>query len=244
MSSSNIISGRRAVFEALSAEKPVEKLIIRIGTKGEIIGKIIAAAKTADIRIDMFPPETFDRKFDPKASGGVVLFTEEVASVTIDDVLSHAEDIHESPFIVVLDGIEDPHNLGAIARSAEGAGCHGLVTSTRRSAPLSSAAVKVSSGALMHLPVAKVTNITETLKYLKKQGVWIFGADMKGEDYREVDYPHEIALVIGAEGRGLSKLTRGVCDKLISIPLKGKVESLNASVSAGILLFHVAGKRE
>ena len=232
------------MIEAIESKTPVEKLIVRTGIKGGIVGKIIEAAKSAKIRIDRMPPETFDRKFNLSETGGVVLFTEEVTSVSIDDILEHAEDKMESPFVVVLDGIEDPHNLGAIARSAEGAGCHGLVTSTRRSAPLSAAAMKVSAGALMHIPVAKVTNITETLKYLKKQGIWIFGADMKGEDYRNVDYPNEIALVIGAEGQGLSKLAKSVCDKLISIPLKGKVESLNASVSAGILLFRAASGRK
>lgn len=246
MPESNLISGRRPVLEALNSEIPVDRLTIRLGAKGDIIGAIISAAKSRSLRIDRLTPEIFDRKFNPKTTGGVVAFTAEVQTVELNDLLSRAESLLESPFLVILDGIEDPHNLGAIARSAEGAGCQGMIIPQRRSAPLSPAALKSSAGALMHLPIARVNNISEAINFLRREGVWIFGADMKGEDYREVEYPPEAALIIGAEGQGLSRLVKSACDKLISVPLRGKVDSLNASVTAGILLFHIAdnkGKR-
>ena len=243
MTTEKKISGRREVLEALKSGIPVERVVIRLGSRGEIIGRIIAEVKARKIRLDRLPLELFDRQFRSGDSGGVAAFVGEVGTVEMEDFLQKAEERLESPFIVLLDGIEDPHNLGAIARSAEGAGCHGLVIPQRRIAPLSEAAVKASSGALLHLPVARVSNISEAIRYLKKEKIWIFGADMKGENYREVEYPAALALIIGAEGRGLSKNVRGLCDRLISIPLRGKIESLNASVSAGIILFEIASHR-
>jgi 23S rRNA (guanosine2251-2'-O)-methyltransferase len=170
----------------------------------------------------------------------VVALFSAVETVELEELLNNAEKQNRPPFLVILDGIEDPQNLGAIARSAEGAGCLGMVLPRRRSAPLNSAAVKTSAGALLHLPVAKVVNIATAIDILKKAEVWIYGADMTGEDYCSVKYPSALALIIGAEGKGISHLVKSKCDKLISIPLKGKVQSLNASVAAGILLFHIA----
>jgi 23S rRNA (guanosine2251-2'-O)-methyltransferase len=230
-------------MEALSAGLPLERVILRSGSKGEIIGSIISAAKSQNIRLDRLPPETFDRKFKHKSSAGVVAFISEIQTCDLQDLLAQAESKLESPFFVILDGIEDPHNLGAIARSVEAAGCQGLIISKHRSAPLSPSAIKASAGALLHLPVAKVTNLVESINFLRKEGVWVYGADMAGEDYLEVQFNPAIALVIGAEGRGLSRLVKNSCAKLVSIPLKGRIGSLNASVSAGILLFHIASKR-
>jgi len=238
-----LIYGRRPVVEALNSEAAVERVILRIGAGGKIIGTIISAAKARGVRIDRLPADVFDRKFDFKASGGVIAMVSAVKAVGLEDILNRAKKVGQPPFLILLDGIEDPQNMGAIARSAEGAGCDGMVVSRRRVAPLNAAAVKASAGALLNLPVAKVANIAAAVDTLKKKGVWIFGADMDGEDYLKVDYPQSLALVIGAEGRGISRLVTSKCDRLISIPMKGKVESLNASVSAGILLFHIASMR-
>ncbi|NQS97910.1 MAG: 23S rRNA (guanosine(2251)-2'-O)-methyltransferase RlmB [candidate division Zixibacteria bacterium] len=243
MTNDELIYGRRPVVEALNSEAAVERVILRIGAGGKIIGTIISAAKARGVRIDRLPADVFDRKFDFKASGGVIAMVSAVKAVGLEDILNRAKKVGQPPFLILLDGIEDPQNMGAIARSAEGAGCDGMVVSRRRVAPLNAAAVKASAGALLNLPVAKVANIAAAVDTLKKKGVWIFGADMDGEDYLKVDYPQSLALVIGAEGRGISRLVTSKCDRLISIPMKGKVESLNASVSAGILLFHIASMR-
>ena len=243
MTNDEIIYGRRPVVEALNSDAAVERVILRIGAGGKIIGTIISAAKTRGVRIDRLPADVFDRKFDYKASGGVIAMVSAVKAVELEDILNRAKKLGQPPFLILLDGIEDPQNMGAIARSAEGAGCQGMVISRRRSAPLNAAAVKASAGALLNLPAARVTNIAAAVDTLKKKGVWIYGADMNREDYRKVDYPQSLALVIGAEGRGISRLVKSKCDRLISIPMKGKVESLNASVSAGILLFHIASFR-
>ena len=243
MTNDELIYGRRPVVEALNSEAAVERVILRIGSGGKIIGTIISTAKARGVRIDRLPADVFDRKFDYKASGGVAAMVSIIKAVELEDILNRAKKLGQPPFLILLDGIEDPQNMGAVARSAEGAGCDGMVISRRRSAPLNAAAVKASAGALLNLPVAKVTNVTAAVDTLKKEGVWIYGADMDGEDYRKVDYPESLALVIGAEGRGISRLVKSKCDRLISIPMKGKVESLNASVSAGILLFHIASMR-
>lgn len=245
MENDDIIYGRRPVIEALKSGKPVDRVILRVGSGGESMKEILDLARSRGCRVDRLPPDLFDRKLGrKKAAGGVALIMAAVKTVFLEDFTAIFEKSGKSPFIVILEGIEDPHNLGAIARSAEGAGCSGMIVARRRAAPLSSTAMKSSAGALVHLPVVKATNISSTIEYLKKMSVWIYGADMEGVDYRKVDYPRNIALVIGGEGKGISRLVKQKCDQLISIPLRGKVESLNASVSAGILLFHIASSRE
>lgn len=161
----------------------------------------------------------------------------------LDELLDKIKQSGKPPFLVILDGVEDPHNLGAIARSAEAAGCNGMILPQRNSAPLSQTAVKASAGALPRLPVAKVGNLNAVIKQLKKAGMWIYGADMQGKDFRTVDYAPDCALIIGGEGGGLSRLVKENCDEIVSIPMYGKIASLNASVSAGIILFEIAGKR-
>lgn len=230
-------------MEALQSNMSVERIVLRLNLQGKIIGDIIKLAKSQNVRIDRMTETVFDRKFMGMNSGGVIAYTASIAAVEVEDIIQQIESRNENPFLVILDGIEDPHNLGAIARSAEGAGCHGVIIPKRRSAPLSETALKVSAGALAHIPVAKAGNLAQTLEYLKKQDIWIFGADMEGVNFSEVDYPEKLALVIGAEGEGLSRLIKDKCDVLLKIPLHGKTASLNASVAAGILLFHIAGKR-
>ena len=242
--SEQIIGGRRPVLEALKSDIIVERLILRLNTRGKTIGEIVELAKGKDLRIDRLPQAVFDRKFARENNGGVVACISPVRTVGLDDIIQRAKKLRQPPFIVMLDGVEDPHNLGAIARSAEGAGCHGMALPRRRISPLSDAAVKASAGALLHLPVARVPNLAQAMDYLAKKGVWIFGADMQGEDYRKVDYPDSLALVVGGEGAGLSRLVKSKCSRLLKIPLAGNVKSLNASVAAGILLFHIAGGRK
>ena len=168
---------------------------------------------------------------------GMLAFASAYQYSTVEEMLSLAETRGEKPFLVLLDGITDPHNLGAIIRTAECAGAHGVIVQERRAVGLTPAAVKASAGAVEHLPVARVTNITSTIEMLKAHNVWIYAADMGGEDYAAVDFSGAVALVIGAEGEGVGRRVLESCDKTVSIPLRGKLDSLNASVAAGILLY-------
>jgi 23S rRNA (guanosine2251-2'-O)-methyltransferase len=240
VTNNEFIYGRRPAFEALNSDTPLEKIILRFPAGGRIIGEIIDSAKKRGIRIDRLPANVFDKKYDAKVSGGVVVFLSAVKTLDLDELLKRIEDRKETPFLVILDGIEDPHNLGAIARSAEGAGCNGLIVSKHCSAPLNAVAVKTSAGTLLHLPVVKTVNLTSAIGVLKKAGIWIYGADISGKDFRTIQYSSPFALIIGAEDKGISRLVKSKCDDLISIPMKGKTSSLNASVSAGILLFHIS----
>ena len=238
-----IIYGRQPVLEAFSSNITVERVVVRIGASGRVIKDIYNAAKSKSVRIDRLPPQIFDRKFDFKASGGVAAVISLVRSVELEELLQSIRKTTDHPFLIILDGIEDPHNLGAIARSAEAAGCNGIIIPRRRSAPLNEVAIKASAGTLLNIPVAKAANLASVVDRLKKEGLWIYGADMSGEDYRKLEYAESLALIVGSEGYGISKLVRSKCDQLVSIPMKGKVNSLNASVSAGILLFHVTSSR-
>lgn len=236
----NLIYGKHPVLETIKSGSSIDRVILRQGTGGPIIGEIITAAKEKGIRIDRLPPEVFDKKFAMKAGGGAAVYISEVKTIEFEELLEISLNSEETPLLVILDGIEDPHNIGAIARSVEGAGGSGIIIPQRRIAPLSMTAVKASAGALLHIPVCRTTNLNVAIKDLKSAGFWIYGADMSGKNYLDVEFNEPAALVIGAEGRGVSRLVKKHCDELVSIPLKGKIESLNASVSAGILLFHLA----
>ena len=162
---------------------------------------------------------------------------------TIDDILKVAEERGEAPFVILLDEIEDPHNLGAIIRSAECAGAHGVIIKKRRSAGLTYTAYKAAAGALEYVPVARVSNLSDAIEQLKEKSIWVYGADMDGEDYCRTDFSGGVGLVIGNEGKGISRLVREKCDVIVSLPLKGRINSLNASVAAGILMYKIAEKR-
>ncbi|NMD37528.1 MAG: 23S rRNA (guanosine(2251)-2'-O)-methyltransferase RlmB [Christensenellaceae bacterium] len=233
----NILIGRNPIREALKSGRDIEKILVQ---KGEISGsarEIIAKAREQKIIVQ----EVEKIRLDNVAPNhqGLVAFVSAYEYHDIDDILELAKTRGEEPFIIMLDGITDPHNLGAIIRSAECAGAHGIIIPSRRSAGLTATAVKASSGAVEHIHVAKVTNLVSTIQSLKKEGLWVYAADMEGEDYREVDFSGPVVLVIGAEGEGISKLVLENCDKKVSIPLKGQIQSLNASVAAGILMFEV-----
>lgn len=233
------VVGRRPVLEALKSGAVIDRVLIRLGSTGTIIGEIIELCRQNDIRIDRLTPDVFDKKFDHKTSAGIAAFTAAAKTISLQEMLSLPRQ-NRLPLIVLLDGVEDPHNLGAIARSAEAAGALALILPGRRIAPLSQTALKASAGALSHLPIVRVSNMASTMEELKKAGFWIYGADMSGDDYRSVVFNTPAALVIGAEGKGMTRLVKDRCDKLLGIPLRGKTESLNASVSAGILIFRFA----
>ena len=238
----NLLIGRNPIREALRTDRDIEKLLI---TKGEMMGsarQIVAMAREKKIIVQ----EVDSRRLDEMAPGhqGMIAIVSAYSYHTVEDMLKLAEDRGEKPFLVVLDGITDPHNLGAIIRSAECAGCHGVIIPERRAVGLTPAAVKSSAGAVEYLPVAKVTNLTRTLEMLKKQGLWVFGTAAGGTDYRKVDFDVPAVLVIGSEGEGISRLVADHCDYMVGLPLRGSIESLNASVAAGILLYAMADKRE
>ena len=238
---SNLLAGRNPIREALRAGRDIEKLLV---ARGELIGsarEIVAMAREAKIVVQ----EVDRARLDQMAPNhqGLIAVASAYAYKTVDDMLALARERGEAPLLVILDGVTDPHNLGAIIRSAECAGAHGVIIPERRAVGLTPAAVKASAGAVEYLPVARETNLTRVIERLKKEGVWIYGAAMEGEDYRRVDFAGPAAIVIGSEGEGMSRLVCEGCDKLVSLPMKGHIDSLNASVAAGVLLYAMAAAR-
>lgn len=238
---SNLLVGRNPIREALRAGRDIEKLLV---ARGELIGsarEIVAMAKDAKIVVQEVARERLDA-MAPNHQG-LIAVASAYSYRTIDDMLALAKERGEAPLLVILDGVTDPHNLGAIIRSAECAGAHGVIIPERRAVGLTPSAVKASAGAVEYLPVAKEVNLTRTIERLKKEGIWVYGAAMNGEDYRKVDFAGAAAIVIGSEGEGISRLVLERCDKVVSLPMKGHIDSLNASVAAGVLLYAVAGVR-
>ena len=237
----NLLVGRNPIREALKSGRDLEKLLV---AKGELMGsgrEIVAIARERQVIVQ----EVARERLDAMAPGhqGMIAVASAYAYSTLEDMLALAKARGEAPFLVILDGVTDPHNLGAIIRSAECAGAHGVIVPERRAVGLTPAAVKASAGAVEHIPVARETNIARTLERLKREGIWVFGADMAGTDYRQADFSGPAALVIGSEGEGISRLVREHCDVIVSLPMRGKIESLNASVAAGVLLYAMAAAR-
>lgn len=232
-----IIEGRNAVIEALRAGTTIDKIFIQKGETDKTLGHIASTARAAGVVVVDADKRKLDFMSRTHAHQGVIALTSVREYVSVEDILNIAREKGENPLIVVCDEISDPHNLGAIIRSAECAGAHGVIIPERRAVGLTPAAVKASAGAVEYLPVAREVNLTRTIERLKKEGVWIYGTAMDGEDYRKVDYSGAKALVIGSEGEGMSRLVGESCDKVVTLPMKGKIESLNASVAAGILLY-------
>lgn len=244
MENSNYIEGRNPVIEALKAGREIEKIIIANGTKEGSINKIVAMAREKNIIIQNVDRSKLDSMSDTKAHQGVIAIAAMYTYKTVEDILQVAKDRNEAPFIIILDEIEDPHNLGAIIRTAECAGAHGVIIPKRRSVGITAVVAKTSAGAVEYLPVAKVTNISSTIEQLKKENIWVYGADIDGEDYYyEKDLTGSIALVIGNEGKGMSRIVKEKCDFLVKIPMKGKVSSLNASVATSVLTYDVVRQR-
>ena len=236
----DIVIGRNAVMEALKGDRTIEALYISNNKLEGSINAIVGIAKEKRILIK----EVDKRKLDSMCGGevhqGVIAKVSPFKYCDVSDILELAEEKGEAPFIVILDEVEDPHNLGSIARTAELFGVHGIIIPKRRSVSVTATVYKSSVGAIEHVKVAKVNNINATIDELKEKGIWVYGADIRAEEYSyEVDYSGPCAIVIGNEGRGMSKLTVQKCDKLIKIPMVGKINSLNASVAGGIMMYEV-----
>jgi len=240
---SSRIEGRHSVLEALRAGSLIERLFVQKGCQDGPVLTILREAKKADVMVDFVPKERLDFMSETKNHQGVVAVLSAFAYSTIDDMFALAEKKGETPFFFILDGIEDPHNLGAIIRTANLAGAHGVILPKRRAAGLTATVVKASAGAIHYTPVAKVTNIVSTIEQLKEKGMWFVCADMDGELMYRQNLTGPIGLVIGNEGKGVSLLVKEHCDFISSIPMKGDIDSLNASVAAGVLAYEIVRQR-
>ena len=239
----NKIEGRNAVLEALRAGKPIDKLYVLDGCPDELVRTIIREAKKGDTIINYVKKERLDQLSETGHHQGVIAMAASYEYATVEDILEKAREKGEAPFIFVLDNIEDPHNLGAMIRTANLAGAHGVIIPKRRAVGLTPTVARTSAGAINYTPVAKVTNLKQTMEQLKKEGMWFVCADMDGTPYYQMDLKGPMGLVIGNEGEGVSRLIKETCDFVASIPMKGDIDSLNASVAAGVLAFEIARQR-
>ena len=236
-----IIYGRNAVTEALRSGAAIDTVYVQKGANG--LGKIVALAKDNGAVVKDTAPEKLDELTGGAKHGGVAAIAAAVQYATVDDILAVSENKGTPPFIIIADEIQDPHNLGAIIRTAEAAGADGVIIPKRRSAGLTAAVFKTSAGAASWVKVARVANLAETIRLLKTKGIWVYGAEADGEPFRSADLSGPAALVIGSEGNGLGRLVRESCDMILSIDMYGKINSLNASVSAGILMYEIVRGR-
>ena len=239
----NIIEGRNAVMEAFRSGKTIDKLFVLDGCQDGPVKSIIREAKKTDTIINFVDKERLDRLAGTGHHQGVVAQAAAYEYAEVEDILKAAKDKGEAPFIFILDEIEDPHNLGAIIRTANQAGAHGVIIPKRRAVGLTATVAKTSAGAINYTPVAKVTNISKTIEDLKKQGMWFVCADMDGTTMYDLNLTGPIGLVIGNEGSGVSRLVKEKCDFVASIPMKGDIDSLNASVAAGVLAYEIVRQR-
>lgn len=243
-SASDVIAGRNAVTEALKADRPLDSVWVTRNDMQErrgSLGAILARCREKGIPVK----EVDSRKLDSIAANhqGVVALAACKEYAEVEDILANARIKGEPPFVIVCDELEDPHNLGAILRTAEAAGAHGVIIPRRRSVGLTSTVYKASAGAVEYVPVARVTNLSDTLRQLKEAGLWIYGLDMDGSDWCSTDLTGAMALVVGSEGRGISRLVKEQCDFILSLPMAGQINSLNASVACGIVLYEAARQR-
>ena len=239
----NKIEGRNAVLEALRAGKPIDKLYVLDGCPDGPVRTIIREAKKGDTIINYVKKERLDQLSETGHHQGVIAMAASYEYATVEDILEKAREKGEAPFIFVLDNIEDPHNLGAMIRTANLAGAHGVIIPKRRAVGLTPTVARTSAGAINYTPVAKVTNLKQTMEQLKKEGMWFVCADMDGTPYYQMDLKGPMGLVIGNEGEGVSRLIKETCDFVASIPMKGDIDSLNASVAAGVLAFEIPRQR-
>lgn len=238
------VEGRNSVIELLESERDINKIFIAEGEKHGSINKIIAMAKERKIIITQTSKAKLNQMAQTQNHQGVIAVVPPFNYCDVEDILEVAKQKNELPFILILDGIEDPHNLGSIIRTAETAGVHGIIIPKRRAASVNSTVSKVSAGAVEYMKVARVNNINETIRFLKENDIWVCGTDMDTNTiYTKQDYKMPLAIVIGSEGYGMSKLVKENCDFLVKIPMKGKITSLNASVSAGIIMYEVVKNR-
>ena len=242
--SEDILLGRNAVREAIKSGRSINRILIAEGSHGGSISEIINLAKERHLVLQSISTDKLDTLCGGQRHQGIVAYAAPVDYVELDDILNLAKDRGEDPFLILLDELEDPHNLGAILRTADAVGAHGILIPKHRSCPLSSVVAKTSAGAVEYVPVARIGNVAQTLDGLKKQGLWVAGADMDGtENYYEANLTGPIVLVIGSEGHGVSRLTKEACDFIVKIPMRGKVNSLNASNAAAILAYEILKQR-
>lgn len=238
------VEGRNAVLELIESGKDINKIYIEKGEKQGSINKILAKANERKIIVTEVDKQKFRQMSQTPNAQGIIAIVPPFDYCDVYDIIELAKERNEDPFILILDGIEDPHNLGSIIRTAETAGVHGIIIPKRRAASVNSTVNKVSAGAVEHMKIARVNNINETINTLKKEGIWICGTDMDtNKYYYNQDLTGPLAIVIGSEGFGMSRLVKENCDFLIKIPMKGKITSLNASVSAGIIVYEAVKQR-
>jgi 23S rRNA (guanosine2251-2'-O)-methyltransferase len=240
-----IIAGRNSVAEALKSGRAINKILVAKGQRHGSLRNIVEDARRQNLVVQEIEPAKLDELAAGVRHQGIVALAAPIEYVEVDDILAAAGNKEQAPLIVLLDEIEDPHNVGAILRTADAAGVHGVLIPKRRSCPVSATVAKTSAGAVEYVPVARIGNVVQTMKKLKESGLWIVGADMDGDkDYFDADLAGPIAVVVGSEGKGLGRLTRENCDYLVRIPMKGKINSLNASVACSLLLYEIVRQRE
>ena len=237
------IEGRNAVLEAFRSGKTIDRLFVLDGCQDGPVRTIVREAKKHDTIVNFVPKERLDSMSETGHHQGVMAYAAAYEYAEVEDILKIAEEKGEPPFLFLLDGIEDPHNLGAIIRTANLAGAHGVIIPKRRAVGLTATVARTSAGALNYTPVAKVTNMAATIEDLKKRGIWFVCADMGGESMYRLNLTGPIGLVIGNEGEGVSRLVKEKCDMIASIPMKGDIDSLNASVAAGVLAYEIVRQR-
>lgn len=237
------IEGRNAVLEAFRAGKTIDKIYIMKDCQDGPIRSIVKEAKKTDAVLNFVPKERLDQISETGKHQGVIAYAAAYSYAEVEDLLRAAEEKGEEPFLILLDNVEDPHNLGAVIRTANIAGAHGVIIPKRRAVGLTATVAKTSAGAIHYTPVAKVTNLSQTIEELKKKGLWFVCADMSGESMYRLNLTGSIGLVIGSEGEGVSRLVKEKCDMVASIPMKGQIDSLNASVAAGILAYEIVRQR-
>lgn len=240
---SDKIIGRNPVIEALKSGRTMEKIMVQKGAGGSM-GKVISLAKERGIVINNADKALLDKIAGNGGHQGVIAFVSAHEYATVNDIFARAEEKGEQPFVVILDELEDPHNIGAIMRTAECAGVHGIIVSKRNACGITETVAKTSAGAVEYLPCARVANIGQTIDSLKKRGLWIYACDMDGETYYKQDMSGGVGLVIGNEGSGISRLVKEKCDYTVSIPMVGNISSLNASNAAAILMYEVRKQRD
>lgn len=239
----NAVEGRNAVIEAFRAGKTVDRLYMQDGLRDGPIQTILREARKCDTRVELVSKERLNQMSDTGRHQGVIAMVASYSYAEVEDILERAREKHELPFLFLLDGIEDPYNLGAIIRTANQAGAHGVIIGKNRAVGLTASVARTSAGALNYTPVAKVTNLSRTMEELKKEGLWFVCADMGGETMYDLKLTGAIGLVIGNEGKGVSELVKKHCDFTASIPMRGEIDSLNASVAAGILAYEIVRQR-
>ena len=243
MANTDLIAGRNAVSEALRGNRSINKIVVQEGARGGSLGELLALAKSKGVPVETVKAEKLDKMAPGIRHQGVAALAAPIAFQPLEDVIPKAAAKNEAPFLLLLDELQDPQNVGALIRTADAAGVHGVLMPRRRSCPLNAVVAKISAGAVEYVPVVQIGNIAQTMEELKARGCWIIGADMDGVDFYAANMTGPIVLVIGAEGKGIGRLVKQKCDDIVSIPMNGGVNSLNASNAGAVLMYEVVRQR-